>query len=187
MNNQEILFQTRASHSADATDAQLGNLCLAAELGATLFRTTLPEPGTDVEVTIDGSTVTYPASRDEDAGPATDRALQECERAKNRTFLPPPAVLFSQLVEGDEESFNLALLDALEAHRDHHQVAARATDSDAAINLDILALTCHRAFSRRPNRSSAAALGFFQSSVLPDRMGVRVSGSRACRGSRCRR
>ncbi|MFC7643955.1 immunity 49 family protein [Streptosporangium lutulentum] len=58
-------------------------------------------------------------------------------------FLPRRAVLFSQLVEGDEESFNLALLDALTAHRDHHEVADRADDPDAAINLDILALACH--------------------------------------------
>ncbi|MDH6628421.1 hypothetical protein M2271_006254 [Streptomyces sp. LBL] len=196
--DQEILFKTRASHSADATDLQLGNLRLAAELGAALFRTTLAEPGTDVEVTIDGTTVTYPASRDEDAGPgawhravdlalitgrredlaplvlagptcvsadkspfasyrqalhdylrgedpepATDRALLDCAKSRNQVFLPPPAVLFSQFLEGDEESFNLALLDALEAHRDHHRIADRATDCDAAINLDILALTCH--------------------------------------------
>ncbi|MEV0642295.1 Imm49 family immunity protein [Streptomyces sp. NPDC050619] len=198
MTDQEILFKTRASHSADATDLQLGNLRLAAELGAALFRTTLAEPGSDVEVTIDGTTVTYPGGLDEDAGPdawhkavdfalitgrredlaplvlagpararkdgslfasyreavhdylrgqdpepATERALRDWEKAKDQTFLPPPAVLFSQLVEGDEESFNLALLDALEAHRDHHRVADRATDCDAAINLDILALTCH--------------------------------------------
>ncbi|MGI5196991.1 Imm49 family immunity protein [Streptomyces sp. CA-288835] len=198
MTDQEILFKTRASHSADVTDLQLGNLRLAAELGAALFRTTLAEPGTDVEVTIDGTTVRYPAGLDEEADPgawhkavdfalitgrredlaplvlagptcarkdgslfasyrealhdylrgedpepATDRALQDCEKAKNQTFLPPPAVLFSQLVEGDEQSFNLALLDALEAHRDHHRIADRATDCDAAINLDILALTCH--------------------------------------------
>jgi hypothetical protein len=196
--DQVILFKARASHSADACDLQLGNLRLAAELGAALFRTTLAEPGTDVEVTIDGTTVTYPACRDENAGPgvwheavnlalvtgrredlaplvlagpacvsadksafasyrqalhdylrgedpepATDRALLDCAKAQNRVFLPPPAVLFSQLVEGDEESFNLALLDALEAHRDHHRVADRATDCDAAINLDILALACH--------------------------------------------
>ncbi|WP_461068493.1 immunity 49 family protein [Streptomyces pseudoechinosporeus] len=198
MTDQEILFKTRASHSADVTDLQLGNLRLAAELGAALFRTTLAEPGADVEVTIDGTTVRYPAGLDEEAGPgswhkavdfalitgrredlaplvlagptrahkdgslfasyrealhdylrgedpepATDRALRDCEKAKNQTFLPPPAILFSQLVEGDEESFNLALLDALEVHRDHHRVADRATDCDAAINLDILALTCH--------------------------------------------
>ncbi|MEU0070669.1 Imm49 family immunity protein [Streptomyces sp. NPDC006332] len=196
--DQEILFKTRASHSADASDLQFGNLRLAAELGAALFRTTLAEPGTEVEVTIDGTTVTYPACRDEDAGPgawhravnlalitgrredlaplvlagptcvsadgspfasyrqalhdylrgedpepATDQALLDCAKAQNQAFLPPPAVLFSQLVEGDETSFNLALLDALEAHRDHHRVADRATDCDAAINLDILALVCH--------------------------------------------
>jgi hypothetical protein len=75
--------------------------------------------------------------------PATDRAVRDCDKAKTWGFFPPPAVLFSQLVEGDEESFNLALLDALEAHRDHYEVADRADDSDAAINLDVLALTCH--------------------------------------------
>lgn len=56
---------------------------------------------------------------------------------------PPHCPDGTQLVEGDEESFNLALADALEAHRDHHQVADRADDCDAAINIDILALTCH--------------------------------------------
>ncbi|MFF4953299.1 Imm49 family immunity protein [Streptomyces chattanoogensis] len=81
--------------------------------------------------------------RSEDPLPATERALREVERAKDWGFFPPPVVLFSQLVEGDEESFNLALADALEAHRDYHQVADRADGSDAAINLDILALTCH--------------------------------------------
>ncbi len=55
----------------------------------------------------------------------------------------PPAVLLSQLVEGDEESFNLALADALETHRDYYLVADRADDPDACINLDILALACH--------------------------------------------
>ncbi|MFC4117182.1 immunity 49 family protein [Nonomuraea zeae] len=78
-----------------------------------------------------------------DPEPATDRALHDCEKAKNWGFFPPPAVLLSQLVEGDEESFNLALLDALEAHRDHYSVADRADDPKAAINLDILALACH--------------------------------------------
>ena len=58
-------------------------------------------------------------------------------------MLPPPAVLFSQLVEGDEESFNLALLDALTTHRDHYAVADRPSDPDAALSLDTLALTCH--------------------------------------------
>lgn len=198
MNYQEILLKTRASHTADATDLLLGHLYLAAQLGAALFRTTLAEPGTDVQVTIDGMRVTYPACRDEDAGPdiwqtavnlalitgrredlaplvlagstclrsdgssfasyrravhdylrgddpepATDRAVRDAEKAKGRTFLPPPAVLFSQLVEGDEESFNLALLDALEAHREHHRVADRSSGPDAALNLDVLALACH--------------------------------------------
>ncbi|MFC7306832.1 Imm49 family immunity protein [Streptomyces monticola] len=81
--------------------------------------------------------------RAEDAGPATDRALEDFEKAKGWGFFPPPAVLFSQLVEGDAESFNLALLDALEAHRDRYRIADRADDPDAAVNLDILALACH--------------------------------------------
>ncbi|WP_327367528.1 immunity 49 family protein [Streptomyces sp. NBC_01217] len=198
VSNLVILFKARASLSADATDLQIENLHLAAQLGAALFRTTLAEPGTDVDVTINGSTLTYPAYHGDYAGPghwhtatdlaliagsrtdlaalvlsgsailkqdgsafasyrqalhdylrcvdpepATDRALIDCEKAKSWGFFPPPAVLLSQLVEGDEESFNLALLDTLEAHRDHYRVADRADDPDAAISLDILALTCH--------------------------------------------
>ncbi|MGY4987532.1 Imm49 family immunity protein [Streptomyces nigrescens] len=194
----EILFKVRASHAADVTDVQMANLRLASQMGAALFRIALAEPGTEVEVTIDGRTVAYPATRDEhmspghwqtatnfalitgvredlapqvltgpvyarkdgsafasyrealhdylrgeDPLPATERALHEVERAKDWGFFPPPVVLFSQLVEGDEVSFNLALADALEAHRDHYQVADRADDCDAAINIDILALTCH--------------------------------------------
>lgn len=74
---------------------------------------------------------------------AAERALRGAEQAKEWGFFPPPAVLLSQLVEGDEESFNLALADALEAHRDHYQVADRADTIDAAIDLDVLALACH--------------------------------------------
>ncbi|MEU8621581.1 immunity 49 family protein [Streptomyces sp. NPDC048623] len=74
---------------------------------------------------------------------AAQRALEQAEKARNWGFAMPPAVLLSQLVEGDEESFNLALADALEAHRDHYRVADRADDPDASVNLDILALACH--------------------------------------------
>jgi hypothetical protein len=74
---------------------------------------------------------------------AAERALQEAEKAKGWGFFPRPAVLLSQLVEGDEESFNLALADALEAHRDHYQVADRAEDADATVDLNVLALACH--------------------------------------------
>ncbi|MYV60805.1 hypothetical protein GTW37_16270, partial [Streptomyces sp. SID4931] len=74
---------------------------------------------------------------------AAQKALEQEERAKDWGFAMPPAVLLSQLVEGDEESFNLALADALEDHRDHYGVADRANDPDASINLDILALACH--------------------------------------------
>ncbi|MFB7633233.1 Imm49 family immunity protein [Streptomyces sp. NPDC056149] len=198
LRDQEILFKTRASHSDDVTDTQLATLRLASQLGAALFRIALAEPGTEAEVTIDGRTLRYPATRDDaispgswetavnfalitgsredlaplvltgptyslkdstafasyrvalhdylraaDPEPATEKALQDVEKAKDWGFFPPPVVLFSQLVDGDEQSFNLALADALEAHRDHYQVADRADDCDAAINLDILALTCH--------------------------------------------
>ncbi|MGW7825252.1 immunity 49 family protein [Streptomyces puniciscabiei] len=78
-----------------------------------------------------------------DPEPAAQRALQQAEKAKDWGFAMPPAVLLSQLVDGDEESFNLALADALEAHRDYYQVADRADDPDASVNLDILALACH--------------------------------------------
>ncbi|MGW3208656.1 immunity 49 family protein [Streptomyces sp. NPDC001135] len=78
-----------------------------------------------------------------DPEPAAQRALQQAEKAKDWGFAMPPAVLLSQLVEGDEESFNLALADALEAHRDYYQVADRADDPDASLDLDILALACH--------------------------------------------
>ncbi|MER6746678.1 immunity 49 family protein [Streptomyces fungicidicus] len=74
---------------------------------------------------------------------AAERALQEAGKAEDWGFFPRPAVLLSQLVEGDEASFNLALADALEAHRDHYQVADRADDPDAAIDLNVLALACH--------------------------------------------
>ncbi|MEU7648130.1 immunity 49 family protein [Streptomyces huasconensis] len=74
---------------------------------------------------------------------AARRALEQAENAEDWGFAMPPAVLLSQLVEGDEESFNLALADALEAHRDYYQVADRADRPDVSINLDILALTCH--------------------------------------------
>ncbi|MET9605296.1 immunity 49 family protein [Streptomyces sp. NPDC006512] len=198
MGDQERLFKWRAGSSDGVTDAQLANLRSASQMGAALFRIALAEPGTEVEVTVDGRTLRYPAERDEEAGaagwqkavalalitgvreelaplvltgpafarpdgsasaayrealhaylkgtdpePAVRRALQQDEQAKDWGFAMPPAVLLSQLVAGDEESFNLALADALEAHRDHYQVADRANGPDASVNLDVLALACH--------------------------------------------
>lgn len=198
MSDQERLFKWRAGSAGGVTDAQLANLRLASQMGAALFRVALAEPGTDVEVTIDGRKLRYPAGRDENAGAgnwqtatafalitgaredlaplvltgptfarpdgsafaayrealhayltgtdpesAAQRALRQDEKAKEWGFAMPPAVLLSQLVEGDEESFNLALADALEAHRDYYQVADRADDPDASVNLDVLALACH--------------------------------------------
>ncbi|MFY4722981.1 Imm49 family immunity protein [Streptomyces sp. LaBMicrA B280] len=198
MGDQERLFKWRAGDPGGPTDAQLAALRLAAGAGAALFRVALAEPGTEVEVTVDGRTLRYPAERGEEAGAhnwqravafalitgaredlaplvltgpaftrpdgsafsayrealhayltgtdpekAVRRALQQDERAGDRGFATPPTVLLSQLVEGDEESFNLALADALEAHRAHYAVADRADDPDASINLDVLALACH--------------------------------------------
>ncbi|WP_030060550.1 MULTISPECIES: immunity 49 family protein [Streptomyces] len=198
LGTQTLLLRARASQSADVTDTQLAGLRLGSQLGAALFRIALAEPGTEAEVTIDGRTVRYPATRDEDSGPglwqlaldlalitgaredlapivlagpthstadrsgyasyrvalhdyfrgidplpATEQALRDLKKAEDWGFLAPPVVLFSQLVEGDETSFNLALIDALEAHRDHYLVADRATDPDAALSLDILGLACH--------------------------------------------
>ncbi|MER7763184.1 Imm49 family immunity protein [Streptomyces sp. NPDC097619] len=77
-----------------------------------------------------------------DAQAAAHRAVLGMERANQWGFFPPPAVLLSQLVGGDEESFNLALLDALEAHRAHHSVADRGDTTDALLNPDVLALAC---------------------------------------------
>lgn len=74
---------------------------------------------------------------------AAQRALQEAGKARDWGFAMPPAVLLSQLVEGDEESFNLALADALEAHRAYYQVADRADGPNVSVDLDILALSCH--------------------------------------------
>ncbi|MFK0256301.1 immunity 49 family protein [Streptomyces sp. NPDC090445] len=78
-----------------------------------------------------------------DPEPAAQRALEQAENAEDWGFAMPPAVLPSQLADGDEESFNLALADALEAHRDYYRVADRADDPDAAVDLDILGLACH--------------------------------------------
>jgi len=99
---QELLFKTRASHSADASDAQLENLRMAAELGAALFRTTLAEPGTEVPVTIDGTTVTYPACRDEDAGPgAWHRAVNLALVTGRREHLAPLVLAGPERVGAD--------------------------------------------------------------------------------------
>ncbi|MFI2608212.1 immunity 49 family protein [Kitasatospora sp. NPDC018619] len=86
--------------------------------------------------------------RGADPLPATERALKELERTGGHGFLAPPVVLFSQLVRGDETSFNLALLDALEAHRDHYSFADRDTEPGAALSLHVLGLACHARRSR---------------------------------------
>ncbi|MFJ2821543.1 immunity 49 family protein [Streptomyces toxytricini] len=198
MDDQERLFTWRAGDPGGVTDAHLTPLRLASQMGAALFRIALAEPGTEVEVTIDGRLLRYRAERGEEVGAhnwqkatalalitgareelaplvltgptfarpdgsafaayrealhaylkgadpehAAQRAVAQAEKAEDWGFAMPPAVLLSQLVDGDEESFNLALADALEAHRAYHQVADRADDPDASVNLDVLALACH--------------------------------------------
>ncbi|WP_327682393.1 immunity 49 family protein [Kitasatospora sp. NBC_00458] len=199
---EEMSFQTRASQADDVGEREIATLRRASRMASTVFRTALAEPGGEVEVTIDGRTLRYPATRDrnemgpwawcravslalisgaredlaplvhagpavalpegaarsafasypealhdylraEDPVPATERALAEVRQGKDWGFFPPPVVLFSQLVDGDEEGFNLALADALEAHRDHYLVADRADGCDSALDLGVLGLACH--------------------------------------------
>ncbi|MGW0119902.1 Imm49 family immunity protein [Streptomyces sp. NPDC003327] len=198
MDDQERLFKWRAGSPEEGVDAQLASLRLASGAGSALFRIALAEPGTEVEVTVDGRRLRYAVESGNRAGAgawqkatafalitgaredlaplvltgpafagpdgsafnayrealhayltgtdpeqAARRALDRGEQARDWGFAMPPAVLLSQLVDGDEEGFNLALADALEAHRDHYQVADRADAPDAAVNLDVLALACH--------------------------------------------
>ncbi|WP_312038397.1 immunity 49 family protein [Streptomyces galbus] len=198
LDDQERLFKWRAAAPGGVTDAVLADLRLVSRMASAVFRIALAEPGTEVEVTLDGRPLRYRARRGEAAGAgswhratslalitgvredlaplvltgplftgpdgsafaayrqalhayltgadperAAQRALEQDEKAKDWGFAMPPAVLLSQLVEGDEESFDLALADALEAHRAYYQVADRADDPDAGINLDILGLACH--------------------------------------------
>lgn len=198
MDDQERLFQWRAGNPGDIEDAQLATLRLASRAGTALFRIARAEPGTEVEVDVDGRMLRYQAKRGKDAaagrwqtattfalitgaredlaplvltGPTfahpdgsafaeyrealraylkgTDpeataqRALQKHEQAKEWGFAMPLTVLLSQLIEGDEESFNLALADAFEAHRAYYEVADRSGDPGVSVNLDVLALACH--------------------------------------------
>lgn len=198
MDSQYLLFQWRAAAAPDVTDEQLGNLSLAARLGAAAFRAVRAGSASPVDLTVNGVTLACVAEpgtrpvrmrhwhtamglalvtgerddlaplvlvdptslpkglvsasycealrqylRGEDPRAAVERAVQNAEEAKGWGLPPSPAVLLSQLVEGDEESFNLALLDVLEAHRDHYAVADPADDSESVISLGIVGLACH--------------------------------------------
>ncbi|MET9114684.1 Imm49 family immunity protein [Streptomyces longwoodensis] len=198
MADQERLFKWRVGAPGGVTDAVLAHLRLASRMHTAVFRIALAEPGSEVEVTLDGRPLRYPAQRGSAAGAGTwhtatslalitgvredlaplvvagpllagpdgsafaayrqalhaylkgagpeqaaQRALDQDERVKGWGFAMPPAVLLSQLVEGDEESFNLALADALEAHRAYYEVADRADGPDAGVDLDALGLACH--------------------------------------------
>ncbi|OIV36241.1 hypothetical protein BIV57_17260 [Mangrovactinospora gilvigrisea] len=84
--------------------------------------------------------------RGADPEPATDRALAVREAAARRGVGPlPPVVLLSQLVAADHEGFALALVDALEEHRDHYSVGDRAAAPWSSVGLDILGLARHAA------------------------------------------
>ncbi|MFG3280669.1 immunity 49 family protein [Streptomyces sp. NPDC048111] len=174
---------------------------LGAEAGAGALRVARAEPGTEVEVTIGGTSRTLPAWRSPyrpnpsqwqqavalaliagargpladcvlvapeffaegdhpspggaycaalhdylrgvDPVPAMDHALVTADRTPRPSFLRPPIVLLSQLVEGDRPGFALAVADALEEHRAHYTVGSRGTGPEAAVNLDVLGLVCH--------------------------------------------
>lgn len=170
MRDQELLFKFRASQGPDAGDAQMEHVSLASRFGVAAARArrasqwvtatyfalitgtrehlaplVLIDPG----ILADGSAYAsyYQALhaylRADDPEPAMDRALGDLDKVARWGFALPPAILLSQLVEGDEESFNLALADALETHRDRYAVADRGDDADAAIDLACLALACH--------------------------------------------
>ncbi|WP_017569173.1 immunity 49 family protein [Nocardiopsis halotolerans] len=55
---------------------------------------------------------------------------------------PPPVILLSQLVEGDRDGFALALVDALEEHREAFSVGGNHGDSDGFVDTRVLALAC---------------------------------------------
>ncbi|MER5864302.1 immunity 49 family protein [Kitasatospora sp. NPDC002040] len=78
-----------------------------------------------------------------DPVPALEQAFAVCAQQGRGLYLAPPVGLLSQLVEGDREGFALALVDALEEHREHWTVGDLPGDPDALVDLDILALACH--------------------------------------------
>ncbi|MFD7341649.1 immunity 49 family protein [Streptomyces violascens] len=78
-----------------------------------------------------------------DPEPAMDHALTTAARMAGGSFLAPPVSLLSQLVQGDQQGFALALADALEDHREHYTVGDRGKDMEAAVSLDVLGLACH--------------------------------------------
>ncbi|WP_407990527.1 immunity 49 family protein [Kitasatospora sp. CMC57] len=78
-----------------------------------------------------------------DPVPAVTKAFTVCAEHERGLYLAPPVTLLSQLVEGDREGFALALIDALEAHREHYTVGELPVEPDALLDLDILALACH--------------------------------------------
>ncbi|MEU9101060.1 Imm49 family immunity protein [Streptomyces sp. NPDC048361] len=202
MADQRRRFLARAALDPGGSDPrQHEALLLGAQAGAGALRVARAEPGTEVEVTIGGTTRTLPAWRGSyrpnphqwqqamalvlvvgargpladcvliepeflaeadqpspggsycvalhdylrgvDPEPAMDHALRTAARMTGGAFLAPPAVLLSQLVEGDQRGFALALADALEEHREHFAVGDRDKDVEAAVDLDVLGLACH--------------------------------------------
>ncbi|GAA2451310.1 hypothetical protein GCM10010433_61640 [Streptomyces pulveraceus] len=74
MSDQERLFKWRAEGSGRMTDDLRANLEIASRAGAALFRIALAEPGTEVEVTVDGRALRYRAERGEKTGASTWQA-----------------------------------------------------------------------------------------------------------------
>ncbi|MEU9603217.1 immunity 49 family protein [Streptomyces sp. NPDC048057] len=81
--------------------------------------------------------------RGADPEPAVNTAFEVCFRHERGTYLAPPVHLLSQVVEGDREGFALALADALEKHRDHYAMGELSEQSEAVLDLNVLALVCH--------------------------------------------
>ncbi|CAM5251599.1 putative protein OS=Streptomyces fumanus OX=67302 GN=GCM10018772_19100 PE=4 SV=1 [Streptomyces fumanus] len=70
LDDQERLFKWRAAAPGGVTDAVLAGLRLVSRTASAVFRMALAEPGTEVEVTLDGRPLRYRARRGEAAGPA---------------------------------------------------------------------------------------------------------------------
>ncbi|MBE3000163.1 immunity 49 family protein [Nocardiopsis sp. HNM0947] len=69
-------------------------------------------------------------------------ALAELDNPDAPPRMPTSPVLFSQLVAGDEDGFNLALADRLAKHRETYSAGHWAQNSDGLINRHVLALAC---------------------------------------------
>ncbi|QYX36522.1 immunity 49 family protein [Nocardiopsis sp. MT53] len=73
---------------------------------------------------------------------ALDAALEALAGHTRPGSPPPPVIALSQLVAEDQEGFNLALADALEAYRDAYSFGEQARRSDGLVDRRSLTLAC---------------------------------------------